>query len=440
MTANLWHTTTVTTTDVAETRSGSSGYGLGQSYMENPDNPLDDAWYDAYIGGVSSSSGIRVVNQSMLRIPAFWQGVELLSSDVAKIPALVCTGDPDEQKQAVNHPAFKLIHDQANEEQSAFEFWRMMLACRLIWNNSYAWIQRDGMGNPTGLYPLLPDRTGCERLDDGRLIYQSQINNRLAYFDSYDILHLRGICIDRDRDACNIIWYMRNAIGKILAREDFASRFYQRGGRLGGILTLPHESKKVQRDKVEAGFRKSYEGPDNAFKVVVLREGAKFDTAQSTFRETQMIEAEAADVKTVARILNIPPHKLGDDSKSAHNSLESENRSYLESSLSNHLASRRSECRLKLLSLRQKMRRTHYIQDDVSEFLRTDAKSKAEIASKGVTGGWMTKNEARKMNGLPPVEGGDKLLNPSGMLPQDDDKKTETDIDTDDESNIDEEE
>ena len=331
-----WHSQTVSANTVAESRAvGSSGTGLGQAYMENPNFPLNDVWYDAFIGGVSSSAGINVVNQSMLRIPAFWQGVELLSSDIAKIPIDICTGDPGDQKKALSHPAYRLIHDQANEEQSAFEFWRMMIANRLIWNNSYAWIQRNGMGNPVGLYPLLPDRTGCERLSDGRLVYQSEVNCKLVYLNNYDVLHLRGICLDRDRDACNLIWYLRNSIGKILAREDFASKFYQRGGRSGGILTLPSEMPKKHRDKMEDGFRSTYEGPDNAFKVVVLREGGKFESAQASFRDSQMIEAEKADVKTVARILNIPPHKLGDDSKSAHNSLEAENRSYLDSSLSN---------------------------------------------------------------------------------------------------------
>jgi len=407
-----------------------------QSYVgasiENPNVPLDD-WYEGFDnGGYNSEAGQKVTHQTMLRIPAFWMGVDLLSADVAKIPLEVYKGTKRTNDVDKRHPANNVVCWQANPDQSAFEFWRQMMINRLIWNNAYAYIERNGAGQVTGLYPLLPDRTRCNKINDGRLVYRSEVDRKIEYFDSYDVLHLRGMCFD-GRDAINIIKYMRNSIGKIIAREKFASKFFARGGRLGGVLQIPYNKDKTVRDKIEKGFRQSYESPEGSFKVVVLRENAQFHAAQASFRDTQMIEPEKQDVKTVARILKIPPHKLGDDSKSAHNSLEQENKSYINSSLSSHLCCIASECRLKLFSKTVKSNNSHFFQHTVDALLWTDSKTRATIASTGVSGGWMTRNEARQMNGLSAVDGGDELLIPSGMVQLDDDKP-EDDPDADQEN------
>ena len=278
-------------------------------------------------------------------------------------------------------------------------------------------IERNGRGDVTSLLPLLPDRTTCLRHPGSRQkIYRTWVGESAAYFDAYDILHVRGICFDHDKDACRMVRYMRHAIAKVVAREKFASSFYRRGGRLGGILQIPFSKDKRAKSNIESGFRRTYESINAAFKTIVLRENATFHAAQGSFRDTQMIESEKRDVKTVANWLNIPPHKLGDDSKSAHNSLEQENRSYIDSSLGTHLCAIAGECRLKLTSRQARRRRTHFFMHTVDSLLWTDAKTRAEIASNGVINGWMTINEGRRMNSLADRDDGDRLLNPPGAM------------------------
>ena len=398
----------------------------GQNHLENPDNPLDDAWYDAFAGGYRSQAGERVVAQTLMRIPAFWCGVDLLSGDVAKIPLEFSEGTRKQSEAQYDSDLYRLVAEQPNEDQSAFEFWRQIMVCRLVFSNAYSWIRRNGAGEPIGLHPLLPDRTGCKRVSNGQKIYQAEVEGQTRYFDSYDILHFRGMTFDHDQDAISMVYYMRDTIGKILARERFASKFFARGGRLGGILQIPFSNNREKKQKIEQGFRQAYEGVDNAFKVVVLRENTKFEPAQATFRETQMIEADKQDTKKIARMLKVPPHKIGDDSKSAHNSLEQENRSYVQSSLASHLCTIAAECNLKLRSKDQ--RRSHIFKHDLGEFIQMDEKSKTEIAMRRVAGGLATRNEGREYLGMKPSDDpeADKLLVPAGMMPMDKMKTDDT--------------
>lgn len=391
---------------------GGSSRGWGSP--ENPNYPID---YN-YLGDtVSDAGGVRVTSRTALKIPAYWQGVTLLSGDVAKIPLEIYTRGSDRDRQIdANHPAYRLVRWQTNEQQSAFEFWRQMMVNVLIWNNAYALIDRDQSGQPMAMYPLLPDRTRCEVMNDRSIVYETIINGNKRYFDSFDIFHIKGIS-SCGCDGLAIQYFMRNAIGRITARDKFAAKFYDRGGRVGGVLQLPFSNEKGKRDKLEAGFRKTYEDVDAAFKTVVLRENAKFHQAQASFRDTQMLESKVEDVRDVARILNIPPHKLGDTSSSSYNSLEQENRSYSDSSLGPHMITIESECWLKLLDARMRSENTHFFEHTIGALLWADSKTVADIGTRAVLGGWMTPNEVRHWFNLNNIESGENLMIPSGMIP-----------------------
>lgn len=53
-----------------------------------------------------------------------------------------------------------------------------------------------------------------------------------------------------------------------------------------------------------------------------------------------------------------------------------------------------------------------YFEFNIEEKLRASFEEKAQVTSTAVGGPWMTRNEARAMNNLPSVDGGDDLLVP----------------------------
>lgn len=53
-----------------------------------------------------------------------------------------------------------------------------------------------------------------------------------------------------------------------------------------------------------------------------------------------------------------------------------------------------------------------YLEFNIDEKLRASFEEKAAVTSTAVGGPWMTRNEARAMNNMPAIEGGDELLVP----------------------------
>lgn len=390
----------------------------GRRSIENPSTPLSQAvdWLD---GGAyfQSTSGVRVSPQRAMRLAAFWQAVFLLSGDIAKLPLEVFARHGADRAPDESHPAQRLVRWQANDEQTAFEFWLDFVAHLLVWRNAFARIMRDGNGMPTALIPLLPDRTAPEKIN-GQTYYVSEIDGTLQAFPAWEVLHVRGVSFG-GRAGLDLIHFARDTLGKALIRQQTQSKFFKRGMRIGGILELPGGMPKPIQDKVESTFRSTYDNNDNAFATIALKDGAKFHAAQSSFRDAQLIEVANEDVREVARLFNCPPHKLGDTSRSNYNTLEQENRAYYDSTLGPWMANIKSVLWLRLLSRTCRTRGCHFFDYNVGALLWADVQSVATIGNAGIQSGWLVRDEVRRwfnLNGLP--GGGGKIpLVPVNLAP-----------------------
>mgnify|MGYP000053023027 CR=1 FL=1 len=390
--------------------------------IENPNVPLSEANVDEWLGSSTrSDSGIAVSHQAAMRVAAFWQGVTMISGDVAKVPLEIYRRKEGTDREiASNHPAYRVVRFQPNEDQTAAMFFQQMVCHRLVWGNAYALIDRNGRGDVTGLYPLLPDRTTLVKDPaNGNRYYRSEIDGELRNFPAYDIWHMRGISFD-GLSGLDPVRYMRQMLGKILAKQRFASKFFKRGGRVGGILQLQdprsNPKKRQANQRKEEDFRRTYENVDDSFKTIILDENAKFHQAQASFSDTQMIETGKEDVKEIARMLNMPPHKLGAEGNSSYNSLEQENQAYYDNCLSHIFRSIADQCYLRVFAKKTREAGKLYFEHTIGALLWADSKTVANIGSNGVRSGWLTRNDVRKWFNLNSIPDGDQLLIPSGMV------------------------
>ena len=374
--------------------------------LENPNIPLGspEVWNEVF-GDYKADTGESVSPKRALGLAAVWQAVSLISGDVAKLPLNVYRRRPDlgERGREIDlaHPAQQLVRWKASGKMSAFKFWRRMMTHSLLWGNAYALIMKDPNGQPLELLPLLPDRTQPQIRDDGSTYYVSEIGGSLVSFFDSEILHLEHISIKGDAD-CELIHQARNSFALGLAQNKFASRFFQHGARIGGILEVPPGMTKTAADNLEIGYRKTYEAVDNAFKTVILRDGAKFHSGQFAPDQAQMTQSRAEQVKDVARWFNLPPHKLGDDSRTSYSSLEQENRSYLDSCLAVWLQTIASECWMKLLTTDQQAAGQHYIEHNVDALIQADTMTKYTVGRMGIEMGVLSPDEFRAMQNMNP--------------------------------------
>jgi HK97 family phage portal protein len=144
----------------------------------------------------------------------------------------------------------------------------------------------------------------------------------------------------------------------------------------------------------------------------------EFEAMTSNNNEFQMTESKQLQIRAMANWCKISPTKCGDLSSATWSNLEQENQSFISATLAPWLHKIEQEFNRKLLLPGE--RQTHRIEFDVSGLLRGDSATRYANHQSALTAGWMTVNEIRLQEGLPPVEGGDVLRTPMNMGAVDD--------------------
>lgn len=358
-------------------------------------------------------SGEHINPHRALGIAAVWQAITIISGDIAKLPVHLYRRDEENGRQRLrSHPAAKLVRKRPNPLMNVFKFWQRVMTYRLLYNNAYIWIQRDRMGNAINLWPLLPDRTWVHDWEGYGTYYHTQLGHDTLTLMPTEVIHLEGLCIDNVQGEY-FVRCARDAFGLALARQNYAARFFRRGGRFGGLLEMPAEMKKESRDTAEAKFRAQYESADNAFRAIAMRAGMKYHPNSHSPEQAQMVESDRASVRDVARYFNLNPSKLGEDAKSSYNSKAEDNRDHHDTTLSPHLNQIVEELAFKLLTASEFEDDELYFEHNTDRLLQLDPLKRAQQYRLLRQAEVLSPNEARARENMPPYEGGDDYGNPN---------------------------
>ncbi|NIP93981.1 MAG: phage portal protein, partial [Akkermansiaceae bacterium] len=128
--------------------------------------------------------------------------------------------------------------------------------------------------------------------------------------------------------------------------------------------------------------------------------------------DAQLLQTRAFQVREVATWLGLPPHKVGDETRTSFASLEQENQAFLSDSIDPWLVMIEDELEAKLLTTRENEDETHAIEFTRQALLRADVTARSGFYQVMRSQGIMTTNEVRSRENLDPVDGGDTLLVP----------------------------
>ncbi len=384
--------------------------------IEDPSSNVWDAVRD--LDSIESTSGESVSPKKALSIPALYQAVSMISGDVAKIPLAVYKRRPDGGRDLMrDHHAFRYVNliGMTNPECNAYKFWRRLMVSALLWNNGYAWIDRNGRGEVLGLYHLLPDRTRPVRLK-GRMFFMTEVGGRIEYLPADDVFHLEGLSLDGFQGE-ELIRLFRDLFGQAIAKRKFSSKFFRNNMMAGGVLAVPPGAKPATVKKVQAGLQQKYSGTENSFRTLVLRDGYKWFSTQIDPQKAQLHESNEQDARDVARLFNLRSSRLSVEGSSSYNSDEMAMRDYHDGTLSHWLIGSRCEANAKLRTPQEIAEDLVYFDYKINALQWADAKTRADIASAGIQNGRWSPNETREWENMNPYDGGETFYRPLNLSP-----------------------
>ncbi len=105
--------------------------GLFKS-RDKPQNKTSGSAYAFYIGG--TTSGKTVTERSAMQMTAVYSCVRILAEAVAGLPLHMYRYTADGSKEkALDHPLYRLLHDEPNPEMSSFVFRETLMTHLLLW-------------------------------------------------------------------------------------------------------------------------------------------------------------------------------------------------------------------------------------------------------------------------------------------------------------------
>ena len=399
---------------------------FSRANLSNPAVPLTGLNLETYTDK-RNRAGVSINKESTLSVPAVFNAVKLISEAIAKLPLVVYKRDRDGGKsRAKNHPTYQLLRKRPNENTTAFTFWRAIVHDALLHGNGYAAIMRDNASNVRALHWLDPEVTypvSVKQLSSTggtvreTIIYVTTIDGVQYKRQSRDVFHLKGLGAGT-LAGYPIMRLLADPIGLSIATQGYAATFYANDATPRYVIQLPFQLKD---EKAIARFRESFgsihRGMENAHKPAILENGGDIKPLSFSAEDAQMVESRKLNVHDVANIIGIPANLLNADIATSYNSLEAQNKTFLNFSLGGWLCSIAQESEAKLLSQQQKQSDSHIIEHVRDELERADRKTEAEVAAINVNNGLVSLDESRARSNLPAVEGGgDKHRMPANII------------------------
>jgi HK97 family phage portal protein len=316
----------------------------------------------------------------------------------------------DDGREPIRRPAEAYVWDQPNPEMTPMEFWEQVFCSLLLDGNAFIETvrHRNGTQQIAELWPIEPLMVNVGRTKDGRKVFE--IPNSGTY-DTSQILHIPALRRPGQERGMSPIAAAREGIGVAISSERLAAKFYGSGSFLSGLLEVQADwsNKPDLVNNTLTNWTRIHSGPDNAFKVALLDNNVKFRETSIPPEDLQFLESRKFQVEEICRLYQVPPHMVASVEKSTSwgTGIEQQGIQFVVYSLLRW--ARRTEQAVSKFLLPPRER---YARWNFSALLRGDSAARATFYAQGRTGGWLSINDVRRLEELPPIDNGDDYLQP----------------------------
>ena len=361
--------------------------------------------------GSVSESGIYVTEDSSLAFSAVWQARRVLSEIPASL-SIQFFRTEGKNRTEIYHPMKDLLANP-NPYMNGFTFTELMNDRLQGWGNGVGVIDNKRTGRPESIVPV-PSSCVTARVYNGQLYYT--INDKdfgiSGTFFPEEVLHYRGFTL-------NGIWgkspieMAKDNIGLGLAAEKFGAKFFKKGGNIKGTIETTGHMKDKEFLEWKTRWDKFYKGDAGDHETPILEFGMTYKPIGISPEAAQFLQTRQFSIQDVARWFNLPPHIIGDLSRSTFSNIEHQDLQMVKYCLRPILKREETELEMKLLTPAE--RKNTIIRYNLDNMTRGDLASITSHIKEMYISGLISKDEGRALLNRNTVPGGDQFLNPANI-------------------------
>lgn len=378
-------------------------------------NNVDD-YVKGFLSGdnVGSGNDTRGINSTAaMKYSAVFACNRVLAETFASCPAAEYRKKSDGTREYTSDTAaYDILHNKPNEEMAPFNFKEACMGAINLGGNSVSQKLYNKAGELKGLYPFQHTQVQISRKDK-KLNYTIRDNGLQVDLGRENVFHVPGISVD-GVIGMSPISYISEAIRLGLSYEKFGVNFYKNGANPSIAIKYPHALSDEAFKRLKNDLEKNVQGLMNTGKPLLLEDGG--DAVPLTIKpaDAQLIENKRFQIEDICRIYRVPLHLVQDLSRSTNNNIEHQSLEFVMYTMLPHFKRWEENINMQLLTPAER-RAGYYIEFNVAGLLRGDMKTRAGSYAVARQWGWLSVNDIRKLENMPPIENGNIYLSPLNM-------------------------
>jgi HK97 family phage portal protein len=352
---------------------------------------------------LTSQSGVAMNQDEALKLNAVYACVRLIADSIATLPVDTYFRIDGARRPFRPRPAWIEMPEVGVSRATHFQ---QVLFSLLIDGNAFVNILRDDQGI-AGLSVLNPRLVEVRR-DRVTRRPEYVIDNGRFTLPHDEVIHLTEMLMPGELRGRSRIDMLRETLALGKALDSFAQLWFGQGSQVGGIIEFPGNLTREQAKDLVDTFESKHKSVRKAHRPGVLFGGAKYVKTTSEPNESQFLESREFQIEEIARAFRIPPAMISVTKPGAmsYASVEQNGINLVTYTLRPYLEKIEQEYSNRLLPGEAFMKFT------VDGLLRGDQQSRYAAHASALVNGWASINEIRRMEDMPPVDGGDTFRVP----------------------------
>lgn len=340
--------------------------------------------------------------------------VSFLADSVAQLPLKVYTRNAEFNRQRDRDSnAAKLLY-RPNADQTAYELWNAVMTELLLMGVSTLWVLPDPDSESGYQLRLIPkewimDSERNTNYAPDKIRVMTNGSGSYIEIPRTEFVQFRTYSPGNPGGYQSPLAALRQTLNEQIQADKFRTEIWSSSGRFNSYLTRPSNVQPwsdEQRKAFVSAFREGWgKGGSNAGKIPLLEDGMEIKPYQFNSKEAQYAETKQLSREDVAAAYHVNPSLVWHTTTQTYASAKDNARALYADCLGPTLQMLQQRINSFLLPLVGADPST-YVEFDLTEKLKGSFEERASILQSAVGGPWMTRDEARADNNLPPLPDG----------------------------------
>lgn len=348
--------------------------------------------------------------------------ISFLAESVAQLPLKTYDRESDTDRQRLTGSTAALLIARPNSYMTTFEIIEAALSDLMLFGE-FIWLVSQDSDSLSGwsVYPISPSWVLDEKGGDAYAPGSIQVKTRTGAIEipMSDLFICHNYSPGNPGKGNSPVNALKQTLMEQIEADSYRRQVWKNGGRMSAYITRPKDVAEwtpegAQRFKDDIKENWTSRG-SKAGGMPVLEDGMEVKTVGFSAHEQEWATAKTLSREEVAAVYHVPPSVVWHTNGQTYASAKDNARALYTDTLAPILKRLEQRFNTFLLPMIGESPEV-YVEFDLSAKLRGSFEEQAQVLQSSVGAPWLTRNEARALQNLPAIEGGDELITPLNVV------------------------